>query len=416
MNRANRWLPARPLPAQAFWPGVSPARPELRSPEPIDRPSDEWLFDEAYLFGVDLYEAQFPWEAHEAWEGAWKLASELARRMLLQGLIQCTAAVVKARAGAAAGARSLVVRGARRLERAAELYGAPDVMGLHIPRFVDELRAWTSAGDLAPEARPLLSLAVRSRDRLASLTDLRVRAADTEVTRRAEGLALRTPARPDFHDGHLLMLDAPPSPDTIDAQLAACREAVGEHPGRPLSLCWEVGAGASSPAIPNAEPLAVLRLPDHEVAAEARPPPEGVVLRSIGERETEPLIALAIDVHGGREDFHRWRVVALRDRLAGSGGMWGAFRGERLIGSLGLFESPTLLRFQEVLTRADERGKGVATSLVATALRAARARHPRAIAVIVAEPESQAERIYQRLGFRRAGTQYWLRSSTREAT
>ena len=89
--------------------------------------------------------------------------------------------------------------------------------------------------------------------------------------------------------------------------------------------------------------------------------------------------------------------------------MWGAFRDDRLVGSLGLYESPTLLRFQEVMTREDARGRGVASSLVAGALASARSRHRRATAVIVAKPGTQAGRIYQRLGFRGAGTQYWLR-------
>jgi GNAT superfamily N-acetyltransferase len=409
MKRTIRWLPARPLPAHAYVPGVSPARPELVVPEAIDHPFDEWLLDEAYLFGADLYEAHFAWEAHEAWEAAWKLASDPVRRELLQGLIQCAAAVVKSRVKAAGGVRSLADRGTRRVERAAELAGAPHVMGLDAGRFTRAIRSWAAASEPAPEARPPLALEARSRDRLGALTDVRVRTAGTEIEPRAEGLVVRTPTRPDFHDGHLLLLDEAPTAESLDAQLAACREAVGEHPGRPLSLCWEVGDVAAAPGLPAAEALAVLR---SKGVTESRAPPEGVRLRPVTEDESEALVGLALDVLGGPEDFWRWRMSALCDRLARAGRIWGAFRGERLIGSLGLYESPTLLRFQEVMTRADERGRGVATSLVARALADARARHPHALAVIVAEPSSQAERIYQRLEFRRVSTQYWLRRHT----
>jgi hypothetical protein len=164
MKRTSRWVPALPLPAQPYVPGVSPNRPEMVVPEAIDHPCDAWLFDEAYLYGVDLYEAHFAWEAHEAWESAWKRASDPARRELLQGLIQCTAAVVKARAKAVGGVRSLTERGTRRVERAADLVGSPYVMGLDAVRFTRAMRRWAATREPRPETRPPLALKARSRD------------------------------------------------------------------------------------------------------------------------------------------------------------------------------------------------------------------------------------------------------------
>ena len=54
------------------------------------------LADEAeFLRGARLHESGEHWEAHEAWEGLWREAAGEETRVLLQGLIQVTAAFHK---------------------------------------------------------------------------------------------------------------------------------------------------------------------------------------------------------------------------------------------------------------------------------------------------------------------------------
>jgi hypothetical protein len=65
----------------------------------------------SYVHGVDLFNHDFWWEAHEAWEGLWSRA-EGSQRLFLQGLIQLAAALLKHHLRSAAGAESLA-RGAR---------------------------------------------------------------------------------------------------------------------------------------------------------------------------------------------------------------------------------------------------------------------------------------------------------------
>ena len=49
-----------------------------------------------FLYGVDLYNHGYLWEAHEAWEGLWHQAKRDALQAeFLQGLIQCAAAALK---------------------------------------------------------------------------------------------------------------------------------------------------------------------------------------------------------------------------------------------------------------------------------------------------------------------------------
>jgi predicted metal-dependent hydrolase len=49
-----------------------------------------------YLYGVDLYNHGYWWEAHESWEGLWQLTDKSGvQGQFLQGLIQCSACHLK---------------------------------------------------------------------------------------------------------------------------------------------------------------------------------------------------------------------------------------------------------------------------------------------------------------------------------
>jgi predicted metal-dependent hydrolase len=71
-----------------------------------------WRDNEDYLYGVDLFNAEYWWEAHEAWERLWHLEpSGEPVALLLQGLIQLAAARLKESQDE--------LRGAEKLTRAA---------------------------------------------------------------------------------------------------------------------------------------------------------------------------------------------------------------------------------------------------------------------------------------------------------
>lgn len=141
----------RPLPAQRHLPGRTP-RPQIVSgahPAPFD-PRAPWRC-EAFLHGVDLWNHRFFWEAHEAWEEPWRAAGRESRDgRVLQGLILLAAAAVKREVGAAAPARRLAARGARRL--AAPPGVAPP---FDARAFAAGVEAWVAGAAAAP---PLLRL------------------------------------------------------------------------------------------------------------------------------------------------------------------------------------------------------------------------------------------------------------------
>jgi hypothetical protein len=66
--------------------------------EPIPVAVAASLSSDAFLWGLDLFNHGYYWEAHEAWEGLWQVADrDGPLRMLFKGLILLSAAGVKIR-------------------------------------------------------------------------------------------------------------------------------------------------------------------------------------------------------------------------------------------------------------------------------------------------------------------------------
>lgn len=109
----SRYLAAQPLPERPFLPGTGMPRPTgeslLADDAGAELPND-WPTSPAFLFGVDLLNAGYYWEAHEQWEGLWKTAAQQsAERAVLQGLIQAAASMLKAKLEQRGGAISLAM-------------------------------------------------------------------------------------------------------------------------------------------------------------------------------------------------------------------------------------------------------------------------------------------------------------------
>jgi hypothetical protein len=104
---------SRPLPPYSFVPGHAPH--PIRDPrghmygrelfEPSSLNPELWQRSEAYLYGVDLFNYGFYWEAHEAWESLWAGCGRRGTTAdWLKTLIKLAAALVKFREGNAPGA------------------------------------------------------------------------------------------------------------------------------------------------------------------------------------------------------------------------------------------------------------------------------------------------------------------------
>jgi len=98
----RRLLSERPLPPYAYLPGRFPhpvRDPRGHSYQPaLGSPSMGATDPNAFLWGMDLFNHGYYWEAHEAWEALWRTAGrETAERNLLQDLILLAAMGVKLR-------------------------------------------------------------------------------------------------------------------------------------------------------------------------------------------------------------------------------------------------------------------------------------------------------------------------------
>jgi hypothetical protein len=146
-----RYVPERPLPPYAFWgggPHPHPRRdPEGHShgqPEPDPPPLDpaSWRDSDAYLYGIDLFNHGFYWEAHEQWEALWVAAGKRGPvAEFMKGLIKLAACGIKVRQGRPRGIRRHSERAVRHFRKVREETGADRFAGLPLPDLEDSSRA-----------------------------------------------------------------------------------------------------------------------------------------------------------------------------------------------------------------------------------------------------------------------------------
>lgn len=128
-------LTARPFPASRFVPG--------RGPHPGRSPRDGAAHgvatDDDFRYGIDLYDAGFWWEAHEAWEAHWHDRRDPHRRALAKALILLAAACLKREVGLHLASRRLARRSLDLLRNAAER--APHYLELDLCATAAQLEA-----------------------------------------------------------------------------------------------------------------------------------------------------------------------------------------------------------------------------------------------------------------------------------
>jgi hypothetical protein len=135
------------LPPYRYIPGINkhPVRdPEGHSFGKVHAPlvysaPEKWRHNMDYLFGVDLFNYAYWWEAHEAWENIWHTTNkDEAHGQFLQGLIQVSAAYIKWYSHEAIGMHKLRDLGLGRLEFVRTLH--PTFMGLDLADHLKKLR------------------------------------------------------------------------------------------------------------------------------------------------------------------------------------------------------------------------------------------------------------------------------------
>ncbi len=109
---------------------------------------DFGLKEEKFRKGIDQFNAQAFFEAHETWEEIWLDAPE-PEKTFLQGIIQVSAAFHHYRRGNPAGTRSLLAAGILKLSRFPK-----DHRGLDLGALRDAARCWMAALDAGEDPGP----------------------------------------------------------------------------------------------------------------------------------------------------------------------------------------------------------------------------------------------------------------------
>ncbi len=107
---------------------------------------------------------------------------------------------------------------------------------------------------------------------------------------------------------------------------------------------------------------------------------------------------------GEYRSFLKWKSKNYwKKSITENGIIYGAYRNQKLIATAGLFIIDKIGRFQEVRTIHNEQRKGVASNLISHILVVNKNNCKKF--VIVAEKDSNAQNIYERLGFRKVALQ-----------
>ncbi len=135
----------RSFPAYRFVPGKGPH--PTRDPEghsfgvkekelEIFDP-DSWASCSQYLYGVDLFNHDYWWEAHEAWEAVWRAAGRRSiTGLFTQGLIQISVARLKLHQGFGDAAKRLARDGLAKISLVEGNY-----LGINVADFRAEVQS-----------------------------------------------------------------------------------------------------------------------------------------------------------------------------------------------------------------------------------------------------------------------------------
>ncbi len=262
----------------------------------------------------------------------------------------------------------------------------------------------------------------------------------TLVTYARDHVTVRTPSRPDFRDGNTLDLAVPPAPEDLPRWLDRYDDTIGTLGTPHAQVRWEEPLSPRASAPSEADPAAAVPTPDPALAeaAEAlglelsavtvllldeltpparRPPaqlspvePPAAEPGGPVDRRWHAATVLYRYAAGDAPDdwrdwesaFVDWSVEQQRQlATAGRCQVWIAMRHGTPVARLTVIhDRQGLAAVEDVVTHPVHRGLGIASWLTATAVGAHLEVYPGSRIGLGAEPGTDADRLYRRLGFR----------------
>jgi GNAT superfamily N-acetyltransferase len=235
-------------------------------------------------------------------------------------------------------------------------------------------------------------------------TDLELAATRGTIDDRGGYLVVATPDDPTYYFGNMLVLPAPPQVGEVGYWSRKFAEELGRDPAiRHVTFRWDGIAGDVGAADELAAAGFKVEVSQVLSARTINAPRVELDVRPLAAREVTQTAELEYaDADRHDEAFRQFllrRAVWKQSLVATGKAMWfGAFDRGVLVGSLGLVALGTRARYQDVQTAATHRKRGIAAALLAAAAREVLPSIQEL--VIVAEPDSAASRVYERIGFR----------------
>ena len=240
-------------------------------------------------------------------------------------------------------------------------------------------------------------------------TDLALHTWRGVVRDRVDHLVVTHPEAPAFRDGNLLVFERPPEHGDLQRWCDLFDGAIGVPPAYPYrSFDWDGIDGEEGELGPflaaGFERERRLVLAAARLLPPSRPNPDlrlNVVAGDEAWLEAVRLQATTVEPsrRGSYEGLLR-AVMRLNRRAAeaGHGVWWGAYAGDTMVGTLGLFRVDELARYQAVVTHPDWRHRGVASTLLHHAAEAARRAWGTELVLLEADAEGSALSLYRGLG------------------
>lgn len=240
---------------------------------------------------------------------------------------------------------------------------------------------------------------------LALTTELALAATRGKVTDRGDYLVVETPDDPGYYHGNLLVLPAAPQVGEVGFWTRRFESELGGNPAIHHVTFWWDGITGDAGAEHELKAAGFV-ISRHQlmVAEEVTAPDASLEMRQLSPAEIVGTADLAWAIGDRHDERYRqflYRRAAWHQALVarGAAAFWGAFDGGKLVASLGLVPLDEVARYQDVQTLPSHRRRGLAAALLAASARHAIAQGAGRV-VIIAEADSEAARVYTRVGFR----------------
>jgi GNAT superfamily N-acetyltransferase len=272
---------------------------------------------------------------------------------------------------------------------------------------------------------------------LGSISDCFARCPATSVEATEQVLVYKTKTRPDYWFGNYIVFSSPVTSESLPEIRRQWQKEFSQEAGILWQIFeWEIPFDRELPDVTkvarafNAEiDIRIVRTASRgkfqlqQSRAELAADTELIKVKNEVQYENALKIALAdheaTPQSGATSDFIQWRLEQRRQSAnLGNGNWWLLMHQEVPVASCGLFfdQDGLMGRFREVTTHPKWRGRGFATKLCGMLAQKFLEQGQVQELIIVSEPDSIADRIYNKLGFKAVSCQIALIANPKSFT